>query len=204
MNRSRRWEPRSLSASVRDALRREAQDGASELEEYRTRDGINEFAASWEGKGTFDPTEAKGVISPTTTGPDEDTRTWGNSFMVEFFLTAFAGPTPFEPITGQLVHVSRRRPTTFTVFTVLTFIGASWAGENAFTLKLTYSLGVGQAQAPYSKLVAIPAPADGLQVVNTDTFPIHALQGIASLAGTAKIPGLHQAQISQFAAPVYA
>jgi hypothetical protein len=170
---------------------------------WQDRPGADPFQGLQNAPEGFDFTGKKGAygahasfLAPT----EEDTRTWGNSQAICFDVKSFYLR---EQVSTQLVHVARRRPTTFTIKTILTF-QQGWAGEGPWNLVLSYTLGVGQTQDTITKTIAIPAPAVGLQVVDTDTLPANAIQAKGALVGAPTVLGRHSALLSQFAAPVYA
>jgi hypothetical protein len=169
------------------------------LEEYRHR--VSAFGAQRPGNpADFDPHEAKGVRAEFGKPTDEDIRTWGNWVNVTLLGEGEDVTTPAQ----QLVHVSRRRPTSFNILTVVNF-GLGWRGaSDACNLLITYTVGVGQAQMTFTKTIAIATPEPGGSVFNTDQFPLNAVQGYAQLlTGALLTSATYQATIGQFAAPVF-
>lgn len=206
MNERGRPPARQLSPGLRDYLRREAvaADRGFELAEYLEREGIREFQSTLREeaeRNSYDPEEAKGVHSTFLRSTEEDTRTWGNTSALNF--TPAVGDVVAK-VSTQLIHVSRRRPTTWTILTTLN-LGNGWTGEGAWALVLSYTLGVGQANTTVLKPIAIAVPASGAQaVVNTDTVPAHAIQATATLRGVAVNGVLHETMLTMLAAPIYA
>src|SRR5271155_5279513 len=106
--------PRHLSPGLRAFLRREAQEGSTNRDEYADRHGIEEFESTLRRGGTsFDPHEAIGAQSVFLVPTDEETRPWGNTAALTFNST-FAGiiPFPAQLPSTQLIHMARHRPTT--------------------------------------------------------------------------------------------
>src|SRR5208282_6198642 len=87
----------------------------------------------------------------------EDTTTWGNT--AAFTFQTVNGVAPVVP-TQQLIHIARRRPTTFSVITVLT-LGTGWTGESSWFFQMLYILGVGQTNLKVIRTIAIPVPTNG-------------------------------------------
>lgn len=187
------------------------------LDEYRRRHGESAFAGSLnkpqEGGGSgFDPYAALGVRAEFGKPTDEDTRTWGNSTVLIFQTLAFGHFTPVS--TPQLIHVARRRPTSFNVLTVITLgnvgpdgaAAGGWTGEGPWTLNANFFVGVGQASVAFSISIPIPTPTDGQQIVSTDQFPLNAIQSNCTLfpnSGSPTLTAKKNVTIAQLAAPVF-
>lgn len=135
---------------------------------------------------------------------EEETRTWGNSGSI-----AFVG-IPAEPITfpgPQLIHILRRRPTSYTVLTVVDFL-QGWDGEPSvnWTVNVQIVVGVGQAKVPVLRFInagTVPL-ANGLQLIDLLTLPAHAMQSSVSLTGNVAVAGPKALNVTMLAAPVYA
>jgi hypothetical protein len=175
---------------------------AQEAEHFSMDDYLERHSAYGAQKSPpakFDPQEAIGVQRGPV-DPHEEIRTWGNSVLVDFTGV----PDQIVTSAAQLIRVSRRRPTTFTILSVVTF-GSGWAGaSDACSLLITYILGVGQAQATFFREIAIADPEPGSSVFQTDTFPLNAVQTQCQLIVPPQhnVGSLYTAQIAQFAAPV--
>lgn len=180
------------------ALQREVEERFS-LEEYLER-GSAFGGQKPGGPADFDPHEVKGVRAEFGKATDEEIRTWGNWVNITLMGEGEDVTTPAQ----QLVHVSRRRPTSFNILTVVNF-GVGWRGaSDACNLLITYTVGVGQAQMTFTKTIAIPTPGPGGSIFNTDQFPLNAVQGYAQLlTGALSAGATYQATIGQFAAPVF-
>ncbi len=135
----------------------------------------------------------------------ENTTTWGATTNI-----SFVGPfteTVLLPPSTQLVHVSRRRPTNFTLMTVITLGMTNWTGEvNNLFLQVLANIGVGQAVA-YARRIFVVPPAslvNGAQVV-LDLFsplPAAAINTQVQVSFFATNAGPHDLQVTQLAAPV--
>ena len=135
----------------------------------------------------------------------ENTTTWGGTTNL-----SFVGPTSSEASfvqSTQLVHVSRRRPTNFTLMTLIT-LGQGWTGETStLVLAVIANIGVGQAVAYAKRIFNVPPAAliNGAQVV-LDLFspiPATALNTQVQLVSFAAInPVHHDLQVTQLAAPL--
>ena len=196
---------RFRSAHGIEALRREVEEGF-DLGEYLERGPAR--GAAQQPPARFDPNDAYGVRAEFGKPTNEDTRTWGNTTFIpsppSTFITAH--DTSYEIQTTQLIHVSRRRPTSFNILTVLTLgaIGSgNWAGENPVTFTIQYIVGVGQTQVAFNRVITIATPSDGLQIINTDQYPLNSLQTACNLSGVANIDGAKFAAITQMCAPVF-
>lgn len=132
---------------------------------------------------------------------DELTLTWGATQQI----IVLAGE-PAQPTT-QLVHVHRKRPTTYTVAVQLT-LGANWTGQPPGNLVLLVSniIGVGQAQCTLLQTFIVLAAnvVTGASVVNqVYTVPATALQIAASLNPVNALTSPADAAITILAAPVF-
>lgn len=133
----------------------------------------------------------------------ENTLTWGDSQNLTFLPESAEG-NAFPSI--QLVHVRRRRPTTFTVAIVVS-LGGGWTGETNLTVLITYIIGVGQTMCQFQKSITITNPTDNTQVINdVQQLPATALQvqvtpSVFNLLNVGKEHGI---QVTALAAPVYA
>jgi hypothetical protein len=166
--------------------------------------------------GGYDPEAfARGLreANPDAKGPwgeygretVENTTTWGGTTNL-----SFVGPfteTVLLPPSTQLVHVSRRRPTNFTLMTVVTLGMVNWTGEvNPLLLQVLANIGVGQAVAYAKRVFVIPAASlvNGAQVV-LDLFspiPAAAINTQVQASFFATNAGAHDLQVTQLAAPV--
>jgi hypothetical protein len=133
----------------------------------------------------------------------ESTRMWGDTASISFV------PTSAELLilpTQQLVHVMRKRPTTFYVALVVA-LGAGWNGEGALTIVANYFAGIGQAKANIQKTFQIATPASNVQPINdVSPIPATALQiGITViLPNILQLNTPHDLQITALCAPLYA
>lgn len=193
---------RFRSAHGIEALRREVEEGF-DLGDYLERGPAR--GAAQQPPARFDPNGAYGVRAEFGKPTNEDTRTWGNTAFLPTPPALFntIHDNPFDIQTTQLIHVSRRRPTSFNILTVLTLGGANWTGENEWTLTIQYIVGVGQTQTAFNRVITIATPTDGLQIVNTDQYPLNSLQTACNLGGVAGITGAKSATITQMCAPVF-
>jgi hypothetical protein len=188
------------TASFRSAhsAKRLAQEAERfDMGEYLDRHSA--YGAQKDPPAKFDPKEAIGVQRGPV-DPDEEIRTWGNSVLVNF--TGVADQVVTSPT--QLIRVARRRPTTFSILTVVTF-GSGWAGiDDACTLLITYILGVGQAQCTFYDSLDCPVPDNGVSYHLTRQYPLNAVQCQAQLIVPSQhnVGAIYAAQIAQFAAPV--
>lgn len=133
---------------------------------------------------------------------DENTLTWGGSET----LVAPAGTGEVLFTSQQLIHVGRKRPTTFAVAITLFLMGQSWAGEGPLLLRVVYTVGVGQVKTDFVRNLPVATPAPGLAAIN-DVFqlPCTAMQVRVQLVTSALINvGAHAALVTALAAPVYA
>jgi hypothetical protein len=133
---------------------------------------------------------------------DENTLTWGGSDT----LVAPAGTAEVVFTTQQLIHVGRKRPTTFSVAVTLLLMGGNWTGEGPLLLQVVYTIGVGQVKTPFVRNLPVATPSNGLAAIN-DVFelPCTAMQVRAQLVTSALInAGAHSALVTALAAPVYA
>lgn len=142
---------------------------------------------------------ASRFLQPT----DENTLMWGQTTDLSF--TSAAIGDGINKQSEQLVHVSRTRPTSYNVLTIVDF-GNGWSGEAAFAVQVRYFLGLGSAKATFTETVAIPVPADNSKPVQLSRLglPAHAIQVQVVLAGVAALVGPHSCQATVMAAPVYA
>jgi hypothetical protein len=159
------------------------------------------------------PDNVPGVKAHFLAPSEEDTRTWGNSTTLSF-VGASIGEAFVFPST-QLLHVSRKRPTTFLVTTIV-ILGNGWAGEGVgWNLFNTIIVGVGQTQAPVQRVLpldpliaSLPLTAGRIaQVVDFVEVPANALQCNVALSDTLGIPvnpGPHDVLVTVLAAPIYA
>lgn len=130
----------------------------------------------------------------------ENTLTWGAT---ETLTGIVGGETSVE--TKQLIHVSRKRPTSFNVAVIMA-LGPHWTGEGAVALQVIYVIGVGQTRASFVRLLIVATPLDNSAAIN-DVFqlPATAMQVSCRLITSALVnPGPHAATITALAAPVYA
>jgi hypothetical protein len=129
---------------------------------------------------------------------EENTLTWGATEA----LTLAGAETATTSV--QLVHVHRKRPTTFSVAVMLA-LASNWTGEGPLALEVSYFIGVGQAKGRFVKLFTIATPTDGLAAVNDNQqLPATALQVQARLIASALVnPGPHTAELVVLAAPVF-
>lgn len=183
-------------------------EGRFSLAAYRRRNGADPFARSLhrgsedQGSNGIDST-AMGVQARFGEGSVEDTRTWGNSTQQQLPTIALGHYIPVP--TTQLIHVARRRPTSFNVLTVVT-LGVDWTGEGSWNLVINYLIGVGQTSASFSKTVLIATPTNGLQIVYPDgPFPANAIQTncVLSPLGSPDVTGTKTVLFTQLAAPVF-
>jgi len=194
--------------SVHSARRGAEEAERFSLDDYRRRNGADPFAASLHGtgrEGNYDPHAAKGVEAHFGAPSVEDTRTWGNQTLLTLNAIVPIGPPIAQAFTStQLVHVSRRRPTSFNILTLVRLI-AGWTGESAWDLNIVYTVGVGQAQTQFVITIPIPTPSDGLQVgPHVDQFPLNALQvGCVFSVAAPSDAGFKSVSITQLAAPVF-
>lgn len=147
--------------------------------------------------------DAYGVTGHFLRPGTEETRTWGNSVQLLIPVVLVVGPPiPFiGPSTTQLVHVSRRHPTTFSVFSVVDF-GPIVA--TTLTIEIDHTIGVGSAQRTIRRIIPV-VPIPGGQVTDFVQYPVNALQGQIKISGTYTGPPTSLAfQLSMFAAPVMA
>jgi hypothetical protein len=135
----------------------------------------------------------------------ENTTTWGNTTNLAFNAV---GGEPVVQQSTQLIAVSRRRPTNFTLMTLITLGAFNWTGEiNPLLLQVLVNIGVGQAVAYAQRNFVIPAAAllNGAQVVLDLFSPIPAQAINSQVKLTFNGPhnvGAHDLQITQLAAPL--
>lgn len=132
---------------------------------------------------------------------DEYTLTWGATQQIVVLAGEATQPTT------QLVHVHRKRPTSYTVAVQLT-LGANWNGQPPGDLILTISnfIGVGQAQCNLLRTFTVlaAAVATGASVVNeVYTVPATALQCSASLSPVNALTSNADAAVTILVAPVF-
>lgn len=176
-------------------------------------DNLSRIARSGVSRFLEGPDEVPGVKARFLKPSEEDTRTWGNSTSLSFVGSA-VGELVNYPST-QLLHVSRKRPTTFLVTTVVV-LGNGWQGESTgWTVFNTIIAGVGQTQAPVQRtlpldplIAALPLQYAGQisQVVDSVQLPANALQCNLTLASTQGPinDGPHDVLVTVIAAPIYA
>jgi hypothetical protein len=180
------------------------------MDEYRReRESSTPFARSLEEEPSrtgraFDPHAALGIRAEFGKPTDEDTRTWGNAANLTIATIALGH---FDSVpTQQLIHVARRRPTSFNILTVIT-LGMGWTGETAsnWVVNILYTIGVGQTQATFAVPVTIVSPANNTQIIQRDQFPANAINAycVLSSTGSPALSGQKNLIISQFAAPVF-
>jgi hypothetical protein len=182
----------------------------SELRERLTRETrrMGEFAEQLTPAPPFQPTafppnETKGgTESKFGFASIEETRTWGNSASLQFIAT---GAETVSIPSPQLIHIHRKRPTTYTILTSIDF-GNGWVGEvGPFTLTLLITPGIGQAQ----RTIKVPLAIPGTDVVQSGQFsnvmqlPAHALQAQCVFSGAILFPGPHDVFVTMMAAPVF-
>ena len=186
------------------------------LDDYRDRDAADGFAESLHSSqtgrvGRYDPVKAKGVAADFLKGTHEETRTWGNSQPFSFVTDGTGDAVLYATV--QLIHVSRWRPTSFTVQTVMTLI-SGWTPEagagGLYNLFVDYILGVGQTSIRVQKKYPLTPLFDGNGVILSQpvndvlTFPANAIQATATIIGTSRAAGVKTGTIAQLAAPIYA
>lgn len=130
----------------------------------------------------------------------ENTLTWGSTQQI----VVLAGEA-MQPTT-QLVHVLRKRPTTYTVAVQLT-LGAGWPGPPGdLILTVLNFIGVGQAMCTLVQTFTVLSAdvAAGASVVNAVyQVPATALQVQAQLAPVNALIAPADAAITILAAPVF-
>jgi hypothetical protein len=132
---------------------------------------------------------------------EENTLTWGATQQI--IVTAGEA----NQSTTQLVHVHRKRPTTYTIAVQLT-LGANWSGQPAGDLILTIAniIGVGQAKCNLLRTFTVLAAnvASFLSAVNeVYTVPGTALQCTAMLSPVNALTSPADAALTILAAPVF-
>lgn len=133
----------------------------------------------------------------------ENTLTWGDSQNLTF--TPLSNEGNVLP-SIQLVHVRRKRPTTFTVAIVVA-LGNGWTGETQLQVFVTYIIGVGQTMCQFQKTFTIANPQSNSQPVNDIVqLPATALQVqlVPSVFNLINVGAEHSIQVTALAAPVYA
>jgi hypothetical protein len=179
-------------------LAEEAEEHFS-LDEYMRRKSA--FGAQKPGgPAPFDPHDTYGVRAEFGKPTDEDTRTWGNSQIIQFVAT----PENLTLPTVQLIHVARRRPTSFNIITVVTF-GQGWLGTaDACDLNIIYIMGVGQTSISFINTLTIADPEPGSSFFHVDQFPLNAVQTQAQiLVHPTNTGATYVTQVAQLAAPVF-
>jgi hypothetical protein len=132
---------------------------------------------------------------------EENTLTWGATQTIVVLAGEASQPTT------QLVHVLRKRPTSYTVAVQLT-LGANWNGQPPGNLVLLVNnfIGVGQAQCNLLQTFTVlaAAVATGASVVNAVyTVPATALQCSASLNPVNALTSPADAALTILVAPVF-
>lgn len=157
-------------------------------------------SAGWEGWRNGNAPRSAMTQAPFLEPSEESTLVWGNTASIGFVATL--AESIFQQ-SQQLIHVARRRPTSYTVLTTLD-LGGGWTGEGAFLFVVALTCGVGQARAGYQRKIPIPAPTNFSQVSDLVTIPATALNVSVALVGVAANVGQHDAVVTSLCAPVYA
>jgi hypothetical protein len=139
--------------------------------------------------------------SPFNQPSDESTLTWGDTEAITVH------PNEVSQDTIQLIHVMRRRPTTYTIAVQLT-LGAGWIGQPAGDLILTITnfIGIGQAKCNLVRVFTVLAAdvTNNLSAVNeVYQLPATALQCKATLVPVNALTSPADATLTLLAAPVF-
>lgn len=132
----------------------------------------------------------------------ENTLTWGDT------QTLNINPGDSGSVTTrQLLHVHRRRPTSFTICVTVNLL-KGWTGLGSnITFTLLLALGVGQAKTVFQKAYTVAAASviDGTQVVSDlFTVPATAMNAQMTFAPLGALgAGEHSVTLTILAAPVY-
>jgi hypothetical protein len=134
---------------------------------------------------------------------EENTLTWGDSTDQ---LSFSAAPVEVVSTTTRLaLHITRPRPTTFTLLTTLDFSGPGWNVEGNATFTIFYTVGVGQTRTTVRRVIQILGPTltDTQPVVDVITLPLQSLVASAKLDATNNNTNqAHGVQLTILAAPV--
>lgn len=181
----------ALEQEVLAKLRRQAPPGAEMGPPYRPEQSGHPSDFFWRlvqeyfEKGPPFPKRLKDVTKAAFGIPtEEDTIPWGQIGDLSIPAgTVLAAAQSLNKQRPQMVHVSRDRPTTFTLLTVVDY-GFGWTGipgENV-GVAIDYILGVGQVKVLVKHALPVLSDAalfNGAQQVDIFTVPMMAVQATA-------------------------